>query len=75
MKPKDLIAHLKDCPEDYDICLSACVEFGKENDYYNIIFDNPICGLALDDKNKEIRLVCQHIDTEDHPLGKVTEIK
>jgi len=74
MKPKDLIDHLKDCPEDYDICLSDCIEFTEDNEYYKIIFDNPICGLALNDESKEIRFVCQHIDGEDHPLGKVQEL-
>lgn len=70
MKVKDLIGHLQECPEDYEVCLSIYNTITEE-DYekmetkgtdefggpYQVCLDMPIWGVAQNDNIKEIRFV------------------
>lgn len=56
MKVKDLKELLKDIPDDYNLCISAA-EFvtTEENENFELIFDTPISGIAVNDSDKELR--------------------
>jgi len=80
MKKKDLIEHLGEFDDDYEICLSGYIKINKEamdalevEDGEEIhdeegdlmmVIDHPIIGLAQNDETKEIRFVVEGTNLE-----------
>jgi len=68
MKVKDLVKHLKECPQDYDVNLTGYVVYNDEDlpeinegevsgAPYSVALCSPIWGLAENTDSKEIRFV------------------
>lgn len=83
MKVKDLIKMLKDLPGDYDTCLSdLLVVKNKEKntqEYYRIILDYPINGIAKRDDTKEVSFLTSSSEKDIRKafknLGKVKRLE
>ena len=57
MKIVDLINILKKYPKDSDVVLSKLIAIDASDGGYDVILDNPIIGAALNESDKEVRLI------------------
>ena len=53
MKIKSLIEHLKDYPEDAEICLSRCISI-TDDESYECHYHSPIIGTAINKDEDEV---------------------
>lgn len=83
MKAKVLKEYLKDIPDSYSFELGKCFVVPGEkadldpNDFYEIIFDSPIIGMAVDKKSKHFRIILDSKDLDKgiKTLGKLRKFK
>jgi hypothetical protein len=71
MKVKDLIAALQEHPPDFSVELGKVLAI-KEQEAFEVVLDSPIIGLAVNEGEKDLRLVVQ-ADAHVAALGKVTK--
>lgn len=78
MKVGQLINELEKLPRGYTLEVSKCMALKKGADAaagYEVVFDFPINGLAINDQDGEVRLVVEateeDIQRNKHLLGKM----